>query len=117
MKYIQADINVNRAGIEPVVSALLAVGITDTVVEDPADIADLLNKKNEYDWDYIDQSVLELENEKPKVTVFLEDDEAGRALLEKLQVAVEALKIQAESGIFGEDTGSWKPKRRYFCRG
>ncbi len=104
MKYIQADINVNRAGIEPVVSTLLAVGITDTVVEDPADIADLLNKKNEYDWDYIDQSVLELENEKPKVTVFLEDDEAGRALLEKLQVAVETLKIQAEAGIFGEDT-------------
>ena len=115
MKYIQADINVSRAGIEPVISALLAVGITDTVVEDPADIADLLNKKNDYDWDYIDESVLELENEKPKVTVFLEDDEAGRALLEKLQVAVEALKIQAEAGIFGKDDSEWKDNwKAYF---
>ena len=40
MKYIQVDINVKREGIEPAVSALLGVGITDTVVEDPADIED-----------------------------------------------------------------------------
>ena len=46
MKYIQVDINVKREGIEPAVSALLGVGITDTVVEDPADIEDLLDKKN-----------------------------------------------------------------------
>ena len=44
MKYIQVDIHVKRAGIEPVISALLEVGITDTVVEDPADIEELLHK-------------------------------------------------------------------------
>ena len=60
MQYIQIDINVNREGIEPVVSALMEVGITDVVIEDPADIDDLLNKENDYEWDYIDDSVLEL---------------------------------------------------------
>lgn len=102
MKYIQIDIRVKREGIEPVVSALLEVGITDTVVEDPADIADLLDKKNDYDWDYIDESVLELQEEEPKVTVFLDDDEEGRKKLESILVAIEALKIEAEAGIFGE---------------
>ncbi|MCI8610117.1 MAG: 50S ribosomal protein L11 methyltransferase [Firmicutes bacterium] len=102
MKYIQIDIHAKREGIEPVISALLEVGITDTVVEDPADIADLLEKKNEYDWDYIDESVLKLQEETPKVTVFLEDDEEGRKKMETLMVAIEALKIKAEAGIFGE---------------
>ncbi len=103
MKYIQVDIDVQRAGIEPVISALLGIGITDTVVEDPADIGDLLDKKHEYDWDYVDQSVLDLQNEEPKVTFFLDDDAAGRAKLKDVQVAIESLRIQAEAGIFGTD--------------
>lgn len=102
MKYIQADIHVNREGIEPVVTALLEIGITDTVIEDPADIADLLEKKNDYDWDYIDESVLELENEEPKVTVFVEESDEGRAKLEEIKTAVAGLKRRQEVGEFGE---------------
>ena len=79
MKYIQIDIKTSRAGIEPLLAALMEVGITDTVVEDPADIDDLLNKKNEYDWDYVDESVLELRDRQPQVTVYMNDDEDGRA--------------------------------------
>lgn len=102
MKYIQADIHVNRTGIEPVVTALLEIGITDTVIEDPADIADLLEKKNDYDWDYIDESVLELETEEPKVTVFVEESDQGRTKLEEIKAAVAELKRQQEVGEFGE---------------
>ena len=102
MKYIQADIHVNRTGIEPVVTALLEIGITDTVIEDPADIADLLEKKNDYDWDYIDESVLELETEEPKVTVFVEESDEGRTKLEEIKAAVAELKRQQEAGEFGE---------------
>ena len=88
MKYIQVDIHVKREGIEPVVCALLRIGITDTVVEDPADIDDLLEKENDYEWDYIDEEVLKLQEEEPKVTVFLEDNEDGREKLRSIQVAV-----------------------------
>ena len=102
MKYIQADIHVNREGIEPVVTALLEIGITDTAIEDPADIADLLEKKNDYDWDYIDESVLELENEEPKVTVFVEESDEGRAKLEEIKTAVAEIKRRQEAGEFGE---------------
>ena len=98
MKYIQADIHVNREGIEPVLTALMNVDIMDTVVEDPADIADLLDKDQDWEWDYVDDSVIEMQNAEPKVTVYLEDDEEGRRKLAALQGAVEELKKDPEGG-------------------
>ena len=103
MKYIQADIHVNREGIEPVLTALMNVDIMDTVVEDPADIADLLDKDQEWEWDYVDDSVIEMQNAEPKVTVYMEDDEEGRRKLAALQGAIEELKADAAAGAYGED--------------
>jgi len=103
MKYIQADIHVNREGIEPVLTALMNVDIMDTVVEDPADIADLLDKDQDWEWDYVDDSVIEMQNAEPKVTVYMEDDEEGRRRLAALQGAVEELKKEAAAGAYGEN--------------
>ena len=103
MKYIQADIHVNREGIEPVLTALMNVDIMDTVVEDPADIADLLDKDQDWEWDYVDDSVIEKQNAEPKVTVYMEDDEEGRRKLAALQGAIEELKAEAAAGAYGED--------------
>jgi ribosomal protein L11 methyltransferase len=103
MKYIQADIHVNREGIEPVLTALMNVDIMDTVVEDPADIADLLDKDQDWEWDYVDDSVIEMQNAEPKVTVYMEDDEEGRRKLAALQGAIEELKADAAAGAYGED--------------
>lgn len=129
MKYIQIDIKTSRAGIEPLLAALLEVGITDAVVEDPADIDDLLDKKNDYDWDYVDESVLALRDKQPQVTVYMNDDDEGRAASENLKHAVDGLKSQAASGLFGEgadlgplsvemsvgDDSGWKDKwKEYF---
>lgn len=99
MKYIQIEIKTSRAGIEPLLAALLEVGITDAVVEDPADIDDLLNKENEYDWDYVDESVLSLRDKEPQVTVYMNDDDKGRAAAENIRHAVDGLKSAAASGI------------------
>lgn len=129
MKYIQIDIKTSRAGIEPLLAALMEVGITDAVVEDPSDIDDLLDKKNDYDWDYVDESVLALRDKEPQVTVYMNDDDEGRAAAENLRHAVDGLKSQAASGLFGEeadlgplsvemtlcDDSGWKDKwKEYF---
>ncbi len=103
MQYIQIDIKTSREGIEPVVSALMELGITDTVIEDPSDIDDLLNKKNDYEWDYIDPDVLDLKDKVPKVTVYLENDEQGRFKAEGIRNAIVNLKNMVSSGIFGKD--------------
>ena len=129
MKYIQIDIKTSRAGIEPLLAALMEVGITDAVVEDPSDIDDLLDKKNDYDWDYVDESVLALRDKEPQVTVYMNDDDEGRAAAENLRHAVDGLKSQTASGLFGEeadlgtlsvemtlcDDSGWKDKwKEYF---
>ena len=49
MNYIEIDIETSAAGIEPVVTELFNIGITDTVVEDPRDIEELMDKKQTYD--------------------------------------------------------------------
>lgn len=103
MKYLKIEISTSVEGIEPVISALMEIGINDTVVEDPRDIQDLLQKKNEYDWDYVDQSVLELENQIPKVIVYLEEDENSKKVVRDVRIAIEDLRKSAERGDFGED--------------
>ena len=45
MRYLEIGIETQRAGIELILSALMKLGITDAVVEDPADIDDLLQKR------------------------------------------------------------------------
>ena len=114
MKYLEIGIETQRAGIELILTALMNLGITDAVVEDPADIDDLLKKEKGYEWDYIDDSVLELKNETPKVTVYLSDDADGHARAEAVCQAMRELKQQADSGVFGEavDVGSLKTEVR-----
>ena len=45
MKYIQTDIQIEKNQIEPLTGLLLEEGISDTVVSDPDDLEELLNKK------------------------------------------------------------------------
>ncbi len=108
MKYIEIDIETTSAGIEAVVSALLAIGITDTVVEDPRDIEDLMEKKQTYDWDYLDDEVIAKLQDAPKVTVYLEDTEENRGQISAVEAAMEALSKGVCRGDFGDaaDFGS-----------
>ena len=114
MKYLEIGIETQRAGIELILSALVNLDITDAVVEDPADIDDLLKKEKGYEWDYIDDSVLELKNETPKVTVYLNDDEEGRAKAQEVCAAMQELKEQAVGGAYGDgiDLGTLKTEIR-----
>ena len=75
MKYKQIDIFTDKDGLEVVLGALMGIDIVDAVVDDPDDIDDLLNKEHDYEWDYVDDKVLNLKNEQPKVTVYVTEDE------------------------------------------
>ena len=102
MKYVEIDIELSQAGIEPVVSELIELGITDTVVQDPADVDLLLNKENDYEWDYLDDQVLELKNEEPKVTIYFEGVDEGLAMVPKIKGKMDELKAFEKDGAFGE---------------
>ena len=79
MKYLQIDIETNKEDIEPLTGFLLTRGITDTVIEDPDDLENLLNKKEEYEWDYVSPEVMDLKDKTPKVTFYLGDGEEENA--------------------------------------
>lgn len=129
MKYIEINIETTSAGIEAVVSALLAMGITDTVVEDPRDVEDLMDKKQTYDWDYLDETVIAKLQDKPKVTVYLEDTEENRRQIRAVETAMAELSKGVRRGDFGDaadfgslrvvssfdDDAQWKDKwKEYF---
>lgn len=115
MKYIEINIETTSAGIEAVVSALLAIGITDTVVEDPRDIEDLMDKKQTYDWDYLDDEVIAKLQDAPKVTVYLEDTEENRGLILAVETAMAELSKGVRRGDFGDaaDFGSLHVASRF----
>ena len=103
MNYIEINIETSAGGIEPVVTELMNIGITDTVVEDPRDIEDLMDKKQTYDWDYLDDSIMEKMKDVPKVIVYLEDTPENRELSKLTETTIAELKADAEAGEFGKD--------------
>lgn len=81
MQLIEVTIFTTSFGVEVVTACLLDLGIEETVVEDPRDIEEILQKKNSYDWDFVDPKVLGLKDEEAKVRVYLEETQENRDLL------------------------------------
>ncbi len=104
MKYYQIDIETSEAGIEAAVGKLLSIGIEDTEVSDPRDIQEIMDKKESYEWDYIDGEVTERMKETPRVTVYTEDP----AQVREIRAAIRELALEAAEGMFGSgaDLGS-----------
>lgn len=105
MKYIELKIHASRQGVEAVSELLMRNGITAISVDDPADLEDILQKKNEYGWDYIDDEVKVRPDREPVVKVYLEDTEDGRRQLQSLKEKIMNLKSLEMEGRFGWDVG------------
>ena len=103
MKYIEFRIHASRQGIEQVTAMMMARGIDQLVIDDPADMDDILNKKNEYDWDYIEDGLKETADREPTVSAYFEDTPENRELIQQLKIAVMMLKSKELEGVFGWD--------------
>lgn len=115
MKYIQIDTEAEGCQLEQITGLLLSEGITDTVVTDPHDIEDLMDKKNDYDWDYIDPKVLETEQTVPKITFYLEDDQQGRLRAQEITEKIKSVFPNVRIFVTTEDDSSWKDEwKKYF---
>ena len=93
------------------------MGIAGFAVEDARDFQDLLNKKNSYDWDYIDESLMELEQIETNITFYLEDGAEYNRTLEQLENILEELKSdksfeygRLELVVKRVDDSDWKDK-------
>ena len=78
MKYIEFKVHASRQGIEQVTAMLMSKGIYEISIDDPADMEDILNKKNEYGWDYIDDGLKTDLGREPSAAVYFEDTPENR---------------------------------------
>jgi len=94
MKYIEVKIFAGKQGIEHLITAVMMLGVSDFIIEDPAEIAYLLDRKNTYDWDYIDEKVLDIGKLEPGITVYLEDNSEGERTFNKIKSELGGLRIE-----------------------
>nr|WP_315024326.1 50S ribosomal protein L11 methyltransferase [uncultured Aminipila sp.] len=102
MNYIETKIYTSKFGIEHVLNTLSEMEIEDAVIEDPTDVEDLMDKKNSYDWDYVDESVMEQINEEPTVILYMEDSQEGKAKVQAVKQAMDSLKERMNLGELGD---------------
>ena len=110
MRYIEVKIFTSQEEIDPLTCILMDMGIAGFAIEDPQDFRDLMNKKNTYDWDYIDESLMELEHVRTNIAFYLEESEDGRRLFGQLQE-----KYGSEMVWKAVDDSDWKDSwKEYF---
>ncbi len=103
MKYIELRVRASRQGVEQLTALFMAQGIDSISVDDPADMQDILNKKNEYGWDYIDDELKDDLEREPAVSVYFEDTPENREKVQQLKIAIMMLKSKEMEGLYGWD--------------
>ena len=114
MRYIQVETELKNTDVEPMTGLLLTMGISETVVEDPDDLKGIIEKKEGYEWDYIDSKVMETQYMNPKLTFYLGEEEMSRAkeLASKIKEEFPRSKVTVSV----EDDSQWKDKWKEFFK-
>lgn len=92
MGYIEIKIYTTQEGIDPLTCILMDMGIAGFAIEDARDFQDLMNKKNSYDWDYIDESLMALEHLPTSVAFYMEETEESEKILTLLGEKLKEMK-------------------------
>ncbi|HHX14070.1 MAG TPA: 50S ribosomal protein L11 methyltransferase [Clostridiales bacterium] len=108
MEYIKIKlIDIAPDQIESLTAALSELGIDGTVIDDPGEIDRLLQKQNEYDWDYVDPSLRSAAAGPAAVSMFIPETMAGLELVDRvLDLAIAWGLSEAEIGSVSDS--SWK---------
>lgn len=103
MNYYKVTIYTSHEGVEPLSAVLMEHGFDSIVVDDPADVEDILNKKEEYEWDYIDPSVFANKDKEPTITIYFDDNKLSAIHIRELTKLVEVVKATVKGGMYGPD--------------
>ena len=123
MDYFEVKIYTSTKGIEAVSSLLAMMGYLTFVIEDKSVIEEFLDKKNEYEWDYVSQDILEKQYDESNITLYMEADKASADYIAEIASAVKELKFKDSEGIYGRlavesrlaSDKEWKDKwKEYF---
>lgn len=127
MKYTAFEVRGTSAGLEMITAIMMNHGIDYISIDDPEDMEDILNKKNEYGWDYIDDELKENLDREPVLSVYF-DENQDLSIIDVLKTDIEKLKQDVAEGAYGEsfdggslevtvsvsDDSQWKDKWKEF---
>lgn len=127
MKYTAFEVRGTSAGLEMITAIMMNHGIDYISIDDPEDMEDILNKKNEYGWDYIDDELKENLDREPVLSVYF-DENQDMSIIDVLKADIEKLKLDVAEGAYGEsfdggslevtvsvsDDSQWKDKWKEF---
>lgn len=107
MKYTEFKVYASHAGIELVNAIMMEHGIDYISINDPEDFRDILNRKNEYGWDYIEDDLKKDLDREPALSVYFGEDD-DLSIIGRLSMDVENLRGDVEAGLYGDgfDAGS-----------
>lgn len=97
MKYQEITIQTNVETLDALILQLEDRGITDLIVNDPRELPELMENKETYHWDYIDESVIRELSADPSIIFYREEGSDLSSLLDGLDpsdISVKAVDDQ-----------------------
>ena len=131
MRYLELKIQASEQGVEQITALLLGMGITEMSIDDPHDIDDILQKKHEYGWDYIEDDLKENLDREPVISLYFDEaDPKAQLMAVMVKGGISALQRRQQAGEFGQqadlgsltvtenivDDGDWKDKWKEFFK-
>lgn len=77
MKYIELKIEVDKKYFELVQKELQDEGFDRLMIDDPSDVQDIIDNKEEYKYDYINEDLTTNLDRQPCISIYFNDDEDG----------------------------------------
>ncbi|MCH5200026.1 MAG: 50S ribosomal protein L11 methyltransferase [Oscillospiraceae bacterium] len=100
MDYQKIDIYTESEAIYPLTSLLSELGITGFEIHDAADFEDFLENKD-MNWDYVDDTLMNLKNVKTHVTLYLQQNEQGLEMFTAMQGVLAEIKSKDAENFYG----------------
>lgn len=100
MEWTEASIYTSSQGMERLCGKLLDLGINGFAVEDPRDFAEFLEETTPH-WDYVDESLMALQDAETRVIVYLPQNAQGAQTLAAVGAMVRQMKESDLDGSMG----------------
>lgn len=120
MVFHKITVHASALGVEFIVGVLTAAGADCFEIEDPADLRELLDEKY-VPFDYVDDTLLDRQNDEPQVRVYLADNPQGRERMKEVLEGIARLKEETgfdlgslETEITETDDGEWADNWKEF---
>ena len=100
MQFRQVDIYTNSEAVQVLTMQLSELGLNGFIIHDAADFEEFLENK-EYNWDYVDDSLMGLKDVKTHITCYVQDNEQGAEMLSALHGTLKELKENDKADFYG----------------